>query len=269
MGMDRFRSDDAEIVYEVWGAGPAVVLLHPFPGNRSFWKPLAPTLEARYRLIVPDLRGHGNSEPGEGPATMEKQARDLERLLEVTGVGKCVFVGVSIGGYILFEFWRRFRHRVSALALCDTKAQADSDEARSYRVKIANDVLEQGTADFVESMVPKLLGRTTLTARLDLADAARRMMHTMTPKGISAIQRGMAERPDSTGDLKTINVPTLIAIGDEDILTTAADGELMRRHISGSELRLVPKAGHWAPWEQPEAVGSLLRQFLDRTAVRS
>jgi pimeloyl-ACP methyl ester carboxylesterase len=200
---------------------------------------------------------------------MEKQARDLERLLEVTGASRSVFVGVSIGGYILFEFWRRCRHRVSALALCDTKAQADNDEARSNRVKIANDVLEQGTAQFVESMVPKLLGRTTLAARPDLADAARRMMHKMTPKGISAIQRGMAERPDSTGDLKTINVPTLIAIGDEDVLTTVADGELMRQHISGSELRLIPKAGHWAPWEQPEATGLLLRQFLDRNAVRS
>jgi pimeloyl-ACP methyl ester carboxylesterase len=90
------------------------------------------------------------------------------------------------------------------------------------------------------------------------------MMQKMTPKGISAVQHGMAERPDSTADLKTINVPTLIVIGEEDILTTPADGELMRQHIPGSRLQIVPKAGHWSPWEQPAAVGPLLRGFLDQ-----
>lgn len=263
--MQRLRSDDAEIVYEIWGSGPPVVLLHPFPGNRDFWKPLTPTLESRYHLIVPDLRGHGDSEPGDGPATMAKHASDLERLLDATGTGKSVFVGVSIGGYILFEFWRRSRNRVQALVLCDTKPQADGAVARANRLKIADEVLEQGTSPFIESMIPKLLGHSTLAARPDRVDAARRMMQKMTPKGISAIQRGMAERPDSVADLKTINVPTLIAIGEEDILSTLADGELMRQHIAGSQLKLIPKAGHWSPWEQPAAVASMLRQFLDST----
>ena len=257
------HSDDAEIVYEIWGAGPPIVLLHPFPGNREFWKPVAPALESRYRLIVPDLRGHGDSEPGDGPATMAKHARDLERILDATGVGRASFVGVSIGGYILFEFWRRFSNRVTALALCDTKPQSDTAEGRASRLKVAADVLERGTGAFIESMIPKLLGHTTISTRPDLVDGARRMMQKMSPKGISAIQHGMAERPDSVADLKTINVPTLVAIGEEDILSTPADGELMRQHISGSQLKLIPKAGHWSPWEQPSAVGALLRQFLD------
>jgi 3-oxoadipate enol-lactonase len=77
------------------------------------------------------------------------------------------------------------------------------------------------------------------------------------------VQRGMAERPDSVADLKTINVPTLIEIGEEDVLSTVADGELMRQNIAGSRLKVIPKAGHYAPWEQPEAVGPVLRQFLD------
>lgn len=262
--MERLRSDDAEIVYEIWGAGPPVVLLHPFPGNRDFWRPVAAALESRYRLIVADLRGHGDSEAGDGPATMEKHARDLERILDETGLGKATFVGVSIGGYILFEFWRRFRNRVSALVLCDTKPQADSAEARSNRLKVAAEVLEQGTSPFIESMIPKLLGRTTISTRPDLVDGARRMMQKMSPKGISLVQRGMAERPDSVADLKTINVPTLIAIGEEDVLSTPADGELMHQHIAGSQFSLVPKAGHWAPWEQPSVIGLLLRQFLDK-----
>jgi len=261
--MQRFRSDDAEIAYEVRGQGPPVVLLHPFPAHHEFWNPLTEALASCYQLILPDLRGHGESEIGEGPALMAKHARDVAGLLDVAGVGKAAFVGVSIGGYILFEFWRRYRPRVTGLVLCDTKPQADTADARSNRLKVAADVLEQGTEQFIESMIPKLLGRTTVATRPDLVDGARNMMRQMSPVDISLVQRGMAERPDSVADLKTINVPTLIGIGDEDTLSTVADGELMRQHIADSQLRVIPKAGHYAAWEQPSAVGVLLRQFLD------
>jgi pimeloyl-ACP methyl ester carboxylesterase len=220
-------------------------------------------LSSRYRLILPDLRGHGDSEIGQGPALMEKHASDLARLLDAVDTGKSAFVGVSIGGYILFEFWRRFRARVSALAICDSRPQADTAEARANRLKAAVDVLEQGTSNFIESMIPKLMGRTTLSTRPDLVDGARRMMSKMSPEDINLVQGGMAARPDSVADLKSIDVPTLIVIGDEDILSIPADGELMRQHIVGSQLKIIPKAGHYAPWEQPEAVGVVLRQFLD------
>jgi 3-oxoadipate enol-lactonase len=196
---------------------------------------------------------------------MEKHAHDVERLLDASGVSKANFVGVSIGGYILFEFWRRFRDRVHAIVLCDTKPQADSAEARCNRLKVAAEVFELGTGPFIESMIPKLLGRTTIDARPDLVDGARRMMQKMSPKGVNAVQRGMAERCDSVADLKTINVPALIAVGEEDVLSLPSDGELMHRQITGSQLKIIPKAGHWSAWEQPEPVGVLLRQFLDGT----
>jgi 3-oxoadipate enol-lactonase len=266
--MERLRSDDAEIVYEIQGNGPPVVLLHPFPCHREFWNPIAPVLNSRYRLIIPDLRGHGDSEIGEGPALMEKHARDIARVLDAAGFGKAAFIVCSIGGYILFEFWRRCRERVTALVLCDTRPQPDTPEARSNRLKAAVDVLEQGTEPFIESMIPKLMGRTTVGTRPDLVDGARRMMRKMSPQDVSLIQRGMAERPDSVADLKTINVPTLIVMGEEDVLSTVADGELMRQSIAGSQLKAIPKAGHYSPWEQPEAVGKILRQFLDDVAVK-
>src|ERR1700687_5755493 len=109
--MLTLRSDDAEISYETRGDGPPVVLLHPFPCHHEFWYPLAVALDSRYRLILPDLRGHGDSEIGEGPALMLKQAGDIARVLDAAGVGKAAFIGCSIGGYMLFEFWRRFRAR--------------------------------------------------------------------------------------------------------------------------------------------------------------
>src|SRR5208282_3500847 len=173
------------------------------------------------------------------------------------------FIGCSIGGYILFEFWRRFRARVTSLVLCDTRPQSDTAEARANRLKAADTVLEQGTEPFIESMIPKLMGRTTVAMRPDLIDGARAMMRKMSAEDISLVQRGMAERPDSVADLKSINVPTLIVIGEEDVLSPVADGELMRQNIEGSELKVIPKAGHDAPWGQPELVGKSLRQFLD------
>jgi 3-oxoadipate enol-lactonase len=261
--MERLRSDDAEIFYEIRGNGPPVVLLHPFPCDHEFWNPVAAMLDSRYRLILPDLRGHGESEIGEGPALMQKHAGDVARVLDAAGVGKAAFIACSLGGYILFEFWRRFRNRVTSIALCDTRPQADTAEARANRLKTAANVMEQGTEPFLETMIPKLMGRTTVTARPDLVDGALAMMRKMSAEDISLVQQGTAERPDSIADLRTINVPTLIAVGEEDVLSPVADGELMRQNIAGSRLKVIPKAGHYAPWEQPEAVGTVLRQFLD------
>ncbi len=261
--MQSLRSDDAEIFYEIRGKGAPVVLLHPFPSDHEFWNPIAPALESRYQLILPDLRGHGDSEIGEGPAFMQKHAGDIARVLDAVGVGKAAFVGCSIGGYILFEFWRRFRSRVSSLALCDTKPQPDTAEARANRLKAADAVLQQGTEQFLEAMMPKLIGQTTIATRPDLVAGALVMMRKMSAEDISLVQQGMAARPDSVADLKSINVPTLIVIGEEDLFSTVADGELMRRDIAGSQLKIISKAGHYAPWEQSEAVGLILRQFLD------
>ena len=266
--MQHFRSDDAEIAYEIRGNGPPVILLHPFPSDHQFWYPAAVAFESRYRLILPDLRGHGDSEIGDGPALMQKHAGDIVRILDAAGIGKAAFVGCSIGGYILFEFWRRFRDRVTAMALCDTRPQADNADARANRLKAATAVLEQGTEPFLEGMIPKFIGRTTIASRPDLVEGARAMMRKMSAEDISLVQQGMAARPDSVADLRSINVPTLIVIGEEDVFLTVADGEMMRQNIAGSRLKVIPKAGHYAPWEQPEAVGKILRQFLDDVAQK-
>ena len=261
--MQRIKSGDAEIAYQILGDGPSVILLHPFPANHEFWLPVAQSLSTRYRLIMPDLRGHGESDIGEGPATMAKHAVDIARVMDDADVGRAPMVGISIGGYALFEFWRQQRGRVAALGLSNTKAPADSPEAQAGRRQAAAEVMERGTEPFFQSMIPRLLGKTTRDTRPDLVEGALEMMRKMSPADVAAVQRGMAERPDSVDTLKTINVPTLLVTGDEDILTGLNEAELMHRHIAGSELRVLPKAGHYSPWEQPEAAGRLLRQFLD------
>jgi pimeloyl-ACP methyl ester carboxylesterase len=261
--MIHLKSGDADIAYQTLGTGPPVVLLHPFPASHELWLPAAQALVSRYQVILPDLRGHGDSGVGEGPATMEKHATDLARILDHAEVGRTPFAGVSIGGYVLFEFWRRHRGRVAALALFNTKAPSDSPEARSVRLQAATDVLERGTGPFFESMIPKLLGKTTRESRPDLVDGALRMMRKMSPEHVAQVQRGMAERPDSVPDLKTINVSTLLVTGDEDVLTGPPEADLMRQNIPNSEMKIVRRAGHYSPWEQPAEAGQLLRQFFD------
>jgi pimeloyl-ACP methyl ester carboxylesterase len=259
----RVKSDDTEIVYWIVGDGLPVVLLHPFPVHHEFWLPVADVLATRYRVVMPDLRGHGESEAGEGPATMEKHAADIAHVMDDANIGRAPLVGVSIGGYALFEFWRKYRGRVAALGLCNTKASADGPDARGGRLQAANDVLERGTETFFESMIPKVLAKTTREMRPDLVHGALRMMRQMSPEDVAQVQRGMAARPDSIETLKTINVPTLLVTGDEDPMTGVNEAELMRRHISGSQMQVIPKAGHYSPWEQPHDAATILRQFLD------
>ena len=260
--MPSFRSGDAQLSYEVAGNGPDIVLLHPFPLNHHFWDSVTPQLSTRYRVIFPDLRGHGDSELGEGPVTMQKLADDLSRLCREERIGKAFFVGVSIGGYLLFEFWRQYRDQVAALVLANTRPGAETSEGKANRLQLADRVLREGTDRFVEEMLAKLLSQTTRTNRPDIVDAARKMMQSMSADDIAGVQRGMAERPDSVATLATINVPTLLIAGEEDSIPLN-EFELMRERISGSRLQVISQVGHYAALEKPAEFAALLRTFFD------
>ena len=243
--MPTLRSGDAQLFYQVIGEGPNVVLLHPFPLNHSFWTGAAEQLRPRYRLILLDLRAHGASELGDGPATMRKFADDLDHLCHEERITKAIFVGVSIGGYALFEFWRRYRERVAALVLGNTRAGAETSETRTARLQAGERVLREGPAAFIGEMAPKLVSSATRNNRPDIVEAARDMMRQMSPQDIAAVQQGMADRPDSVSTLATINVPTLIIGGEED-------------SVPQSELELSP-AGTRQPPASHSGYGTLRR----------
>src|SRR5271166_2168050 len=262
LGMATLRSGDAQRFYETTGSGPDVVLLHPFPLNHHFWDAVVPQLGTRYRLVLPDLRAHGGSEAGDGPVTMPKLADDLDRLCRELAITRAIFVGVSIGGYVLFEFLRRYRARVAALVLANTRAGAETPEGRAARLQIAEKVESEGSAAFIEDLLQKLLSKTTLTNRPDIVDAARVMAQKMSPSGIAQVQRGMADRVDSIPTLATINIPTLVIAGEDDSVPLR-ELELMHQRIAGSQYRVIPRAGHYAAMEQPAEFGRLLRTFLD------
>jgi 3-oxoadipate enol-lactonase len=258
------RVDEVDLFYEVRGEGPDVVMLHPYPSDHSYWLPLAQHLESRFRLVLPDLRGLGRSGIGESTAmTMTKLAEDLLRLCDALRIGRAAFVGCSVGGYVLFEFWRRCRERVKTLVLMDTKAGADSDEGRAGRLKNAEEILQKGPEWAFEQMMPRLLSPLTMNSRLDVVERAKATMRQASAAGMAAMQRGMAVRSDSTATLAEIDVPTLVVGGTDDAPTPVSELERMGRGIRGAELKIVTKAGHFAAFEQPDEVGRVLREFLE------
>lgn len=256
--------DDVDLFYEIRGEGPDVVLLHPYPSDHSFWRPLAGLLESRFRLVLPDLRGLGRSGVGEGPTTMRKLAGDLLRLCDELKIGRATFVGCSVGGYALFEFWRRSRERVKALVLMDTKAGVDTDEGRAGRLKNAEEILQKGPDWAIEQMMPKLLAPLTMSSRMDVVESVKQTMLHAGVAGLSAMQRGMAERSDSAVTLGEIDVPALVLGGEDDAPSPVSELERMARGIRGAELKIVSRAGHFAAFEQPDEVGRILREFLER-----
>ena len=260
--MSNFRSGDAQLMYEITGSGPDVVLLHPFPLHHHFWDGMLEQLATRYRIFLPDLRAHGDSEAGEGAVTMQKLADDLDRLCREFDISRAIFVGVSIGGYTLFEFWRRYRECVRALVLANTRAGAETTEGRDGRLAIADKVLLDGTEGFLDELLPKLFSKATLGNRPDIVDAARAMAKKMSPVDIAAVQRGMADRPDSIPTLSAIHVPTLVIAGGDDSVPLA-EVALIHQRIPGSELRVIAKTGHYAAMERPAEFGRLLRTFCD------
>jgi len=258
------KNDDVELYYEIRGEGPDVVMLHPYPSDHGYWLPLAGHLESRFRLVMPDLRGLGRSGVGEGTTTIARLAEDLLRLCDELKIGRAAFMGCSVGGYLLFEFWRRSRERVKALVLMDTKAGVEGDEARLGRLKNADEILQNGPEWAIEQLMPRLLAPVTMSSRLDVVEQAKATMRRASAAGMAALQRGMAGRSDSIATLAEIDVPTLVLGGEDDAPSPVSELERMARGIRGAELKIVSRAGHLAAFEQPEEVGRVVREFLER-----
>ncbi len=247
--------------YEDVGEGPAVLLLHAFPLSGAMWQRQVAALRGRYRVIVPDLRGFGESDAPTGPYTLEQQADDVAALLAYLGVKRATVVGLSMGGYIAFTFWRRHRERVAALVLADTRAGADSAEGRAGREANARLAEEQGVEAIADKLAPGLVSPGASQAvRAEL----RALITANSPVGIAGALRGMAVRPDATPELAGITVPTLVLVGSDDALTPPAEAAQIRRGIDGSHMALVAEAGHLSSLEQPEGFNTALRAFLDR-----
>jgi len=258
----RLAVAGGELEYAVTGDGPALLLLHAFPLGLFMWEPQVEALAATHRVIRFDARGFGGSSPATGPLTMERIADDGAALLDHLGVDAATLMGCSMGGYAALAFVRRHASRLRGLVLQDTRAGADSDEAGAGRATLATKVLAEGASAAVAAFLPKLVGETTQREQTALIAWLRERILATSPQAIAAALHGLAARPDSRATLADVEVPTLVIVGAEDVLTPPAESEAMAAAIRGARLEVVPRAGHLANLEQPAALNAALARFL-------
>jgi 3-oxoadipate enol-lactonase len=264
--MTTTRIDDIQLVYDDVGTGPAVVLIHGYPFNRSLWNEQVEALAGKYRVVTPDLRGFGESDSSEGPATMNRLAQDVANIMDHLGIDQAVIGGLSMGGYVALAFVKQFPSRVKALVLADTRPQADTEEGKQTRAQQAEKALSEGMAGIADGMLPKLLTPDTVSKRPEVVKRVRDMMLKTKPQGAASALLGMAEREDQSEFISTIDVPTMIIVGREDAITPLADSETMHATIQHSHLVVLDNAGHVSNLEQTEQFNYALLKFLERVA---
>jgi pimeloyl-ACP methyl ester carboxylesterase len=260
--MPKASVNGTELHYQDAGSAKDVVLLlHAFPLHSGMWKRQIAALEKRHRVIAPDYRGLGKSAASGEPSTMELLAQDVRALLAHLRIERAAVAGLSMGGYLSFELYRQAPGLFRGLVLCDTKAGADTDEAKANREKFAQTAIEKGLGWVGDEFVPKLLRPEPDP---DAVKEVRSLVNGGTPAGVAAAQRGMARRPDSTPTLAAIACPALVVVGEQDGLTPPAESEKIAKGIRGAKLVRIPNAGHLPCIESPEPFTKALAEFFGR-----
>jgi pimeloyl-ACP methyl ester carboxylesterase len=227
------------------------------------WQGQLDGLAHRYRLIAPDLRGFGKSDFTHGTVTMAQMADDLAKLLDRLEVrDRIVLCGLSMGGYVAWQFALRHRQRLARLILCDTRAAADSPQAAAGRLATADKVLAEGPSAVADTLVPKLFAPATASEQPHLVQATRQVILQTHRDGIAAALRGMAERPDVTPRLKEIDVLALVICGEHDTISPPAEMRQIAQGLPQATYVEIPGAGHMAPLEKPAQVNAAIEQFL-------
>lgn len=263
--MKNVSIGDVELSVVQEGTGRPLLLVHGFPLDHQMWNGQISELRQAFHMIAPDLRGFGSSDGGHSTVVdMARYADDLACLLDKLAVDEPVIVcGLSMGGYIAFEFWKRHRQRLSHLILCDTRAAPDTPEVAAGRLETAERVLREGPGFLVEGMVPKLFSRRTRLHNQAAIEATADVIKSSPPAGVAAALRGMARRQDATPWLTDIELPTLVLCGQEDAITSVAEMQGIADAIPHAELAILPDCGHMTPVEAPRGVSDRVRAFLD------
>jgi pimeloyl-ACP methyl ester carboxylesterase len=266
--MQRLQLPTTDLAYLDRGAGQPILLVHGFPLDHTMWSAQIELLAGRSRVIAPDLRGFGQSplpdREADAGISMERYADDLIELLDALAIREpIVLAGFSMGGYVAWQFVRKHANRLRALIQCDTRAAADTDDARAGRLKMAENVAEWGSGRVAEMMGPKLFAPQTFATKPEVVAMVRRIVERTPPAAIAAAQRGMAARPDMTRLLPAIQVSTLLIAGAEDAISPPDEMRAIAGAIPRAQFVEIPHAGHMTTMENPAAVNAAFRQFLD------
>jgi pimeloyl-ACP methyl ester carboxylesterase len=223
--------------YEMEGHGPPVVLIHGFPLSRAMWRPQVEALRDRFTVILPDLRGFGESDVPQGDLTMDTYADDVLGLLDALGYDRVALGGCSMGGYVAFRIVARAAARIRALLIADSRAGADSDEGRERRHAAIRRIHAEGPEGFLSEFTAQLVGPTTKARRPAVLEAVRQIVGTPPASSLTTGLAAMATRPDSRPLLASVTVPTLVVVGEEDTSTPPAAAESTTRSRKPSATR--------------------------------
>ena len=243
--------------------GRVLMLLHAFPLSAEMWRPQLEAPPAGWRVIAPDFAGLGRSDDRESDSvSLDDYAVDVMGLADRLAIPGFVAAGLSLGGYVALALARLAPDRLDGLVLADTKAPADSAEARAGREKMLATLSERGAGGVADEMLPRLLGPTTRQDRPDVVAEVRSLILTNNPEGIRHAILRLRDRPDAVPVLPRIEAPTLVLVGEEDEVTPVAEAERMQHGIAGARLETIPGAGHLSNMERPEAFTAALSRFL-------
>ena len=243
------------------GQGLPLVLLHGFPLDKHMWDAQVAELSAHWRVIAPDLRGFGQSR-NQGPFSIADLADDVHITLSQLAALPCVLAGLSMGGYVALAFARKYLRDLRGLILVDTKAEGDTPQQREGRAKMIDLVQREGAKAVADEMVPKLVAEDVPKTRPAIAAAVRKMAELCPPQTIEHALAAMRDRPDQSPHLSSITVPTLILVGDADVLTPPPVAQKMQQSIPKSELVVIKGSGHMSTMEQPAQVNQAISRFM-------
>lgn len=242
----------------------AIVFLHGFISNHSMWRNQLDFFSIRYRCIAPDLRGYGGTTVLDQsaalvPYAIDTLADDVIALLDHLGVKRANFCGLSMGGYIALAIWRRYRKRVKQMLLVDTRALGDTSDTKANRARQIELVKTQGVRALAEEMLPKQIAPQNIPR---LGKEVRFMIESCKPETVIATLTALPTRKDMGEWLRRVQVPTLIAVGEHDVIATKEDAQFMKEQIDDAELVVIPDAGHLSPLENPKAFNEAAYRFL-------
>lgn len=245
--------------------GKSILLIHPFPFDDRLWGTVAQNLSAKNYVLVPNLRGCGQTDLGRDKPDLNLLAQDLIELAQIEKLERLVLAGISLGGYVAMALARIKPELISSLVLLDTKAGADSPEAKENRHRIAAQMQSTGSAKvslFAEQMIENVVGSFTHENRPQVVTQVKNWILSAKPETIAWLQIAMAQRPESFSALAALNIPTLLIRGEQDVISSAQDFSLMQENLRQVTYVEIPNVGHLPPVEDPVATFTAIDQWL-------
>jgi len=257
-------SPETSLSYQLTGNGQPIVFLHPFPMDHRLWENQVAHLSPRYQILTPDLRGFGNSDGfGAQTPSIEQMADDLNGLLDALKITEpIVLCGLSIGGYVALRFAQKYFSRLRGLAICDSRAEADTDETKAGRNRMIAFAKEHTSSEIVQKVLSGLLGKTSLRTRPKLIERVQEIGGSQSQQAILDALAALRDRPDATQWLANITIPTLLIFGNEDALAPSHVIKTLTTGLPYATLVKLPQAGHFSALEQPEIFNDALEDFL-------